>query len=130
MGNILAIMFAAFLTENVVLYQIWGVCPFLGVSTKRKNAVGMGLAVTAVIFISTLVTWLLYRFVLVPLNIIYLQILVFILVIASLVQILEMFLKKHLHHYIKHLASIYHLLQQTVLYLVLLMLVLIWHLLK
>lgn len=94
MGNIIAIAFAAFLVENVVLYQIWGVCPFLGVSTKRKNAVGMGIAVTLVIFVSTIVTWLLYKFVLVPLDIIYLQILVFILVIASLVQILEMFLKK------------------------------------
>ncbi len=94
MDNIIGIMFAAFLTENVILYQIWGVCPFLGVSTKRKNAVGMGIAVTAVIFISTIVTWLLYNFVLVPLEIIYLQILVFILVIASLVQMLEMFLKK------------------------------------
>lgn len=94
MENILSIAFAAFLIENVILYQIWGVCPFLGVSTKRKNAVGMGIAVTVVIFISTLVTWLLYKFVLQPLDIVYLQILVFILVIASLVQILEMFLKK------------------------------------
>lgn len=94
MGNIIGIMFGAFLTENVILYQIWGICPFLGVSTKRKNAVGMGLAVTVVIFLATLVTWLLYKFVLVPLDIIYLQILVFILVIASLVQIIEMFLKK------------------------------------
>ena len=94
MSNIIAIVFAAILTENVVLTQPWGICPFLGVSTKRKNAVGMGLAVTVVIFVSTLVTWLLYRFVLIPLNVIYLQILVFILVIASLVQILEMFLKK------------------------------------
>lgn len=94
MTGLIGIAFAAFLTENVILSQIWGVCPFLGVSTKRKNAVGMGLAVTLVIFVSTLVTWLLYNFVLIPLGITYLQILVFILVIASLVQMLEMFLKK------------------------------------
>lgn len=94
MSNLLAIAFAAFLTENVVLYKIWGVCPFLGVSTKRSNAIGMGVAVTVVIIIATVVTWLLYNYVLIPFDIIYLQILVFILVIASLVQILEMFLKK------------------------------------
>lgn len=94
MGNIIGIIFAALLTENVVLFKPWGICPFLGVSTKRKNAVGMGLAVTVVIFIATIVTWLLYNYVLVPLEIDYLRILVFILVIASLVQMLEMFLKK------------------------------------
>ena len=94
MGNIIGIIFAALLTENVVLFKPWGICPFLGVSTKRNNAVGMGLAVTVVIFISTIVTWLLYNYILVPLKISYLRILVFILVIASLVQMLEMFLKK------------------------------------
>ncbi|MGM9900103.1 MAG: electron transport complex protein RnfA [Bacilli bacterium] len=94
MSNLITIAFAAFLTENVILSQIWGVCPFLGVSTKRKNAIGMGLAVTLVIFVATLITWLLYHYVLIPLNIVYLQILVFILVIASLVQMIEMFMKK------------------------------------
>lgn len=94
MSNLVTIAFAAFLTENVILSQIWGVCPFLGVSTKRKNAVGMGLAVTLVIFVSTVITWVLYNYVLIPLDIVYLQILVFILVIASLVQMIEMFLKK------------------------------------
>lgn len=94
MSNLFAIAFAAFLTENVILYKVWGVCPFLGVSTKRSNAIGMGIAVTLVIFISTLITWLLYNYILVPLEITYLQILVFILVIASLVQMLEMFIKK------------------------------------
>lgn len=94
MQNIIAIAFAAFLTENVILYQVWGICPFLGVSKKRSSAVGMGIAVTVVMFIATLVTWLLYNFVLIPLQISYLQILVFILVIASLVQIIEMFIKK------------------------------------
>ena len=94
MGNLLGIAFAAFLTENVILYKIWGTCPFLGVSKNKSSAVGMGLAVTFVILISTTVTWLLYNFVLKPLDITYLQILVFILVIASLVQIIEMFIKK------------------------------------
>jgi electron transport complex protein RnfA len=94
MSNLVSIAFAAFLTENVILYQIWGTCPFLGVSKKKSSAVGMGLAVTFVILIATTVTWLLYNYVLKPLEITYLQILVFILVIASLVQIIEMFIKK------------------------------------
>lgn len=94
MSNLLGLAFAAFLTENVILYKIMGLCPFLGVSTKRSNAVGMGIAVTLVIFVSTVVTWLLYNYILVPFDIAYLEVMVFILVIASLVQMLEMFLKK------------------------------------
>ena len=102
--KILLIAFAAFLTQNVILVQTLGICPFLGVSKKRSSAVGMGLAVIVVILVSTIVTWLLYNFVLCNpylmaidkeiFNLGYLQILVFILVIASLVQMLEMFLKK------------------------------------
>ncbi len=94
MKELLMIAFAAFLTENVILGRTWGICPFLGVSKKSKNAIGMGIAVTVVIVITTAVTWALYRFVLEPLNMGYLQILVFILVIASLVQMIEIFLKK------------------------------------
>lgn len=94
MKDLLIIAFAAFLTENVILGRTWGICPFLGVSKKQKNAVGMGLAVTVVIVITTTVTWALYNYVLKPLDMGYLQILVFILVIASLVQMLEIFLKK------------------------------------
>lgn len=94
MKELLVLAFTAFLTENVILYNVYGICPFLGVSKKKNSAVSMGLAVTIVILISSIVTWLIYHYVLVPLEIIYLQILVFILVIASLVQIIEMFIKK------------------------------------
>lgn len=94
MNDLMIIAFAAFLTENVILGHTWGICPFLGVSKNQKNAVGMGIAVTFVILITTAVTWLLYTYVLKPLELIYLQTLVFILVIASLVQMIEIFLKK------------------------------------
>ncbi|MBQ8293264.1 MAG: RnfABCDGE type electron transport complex subunit A [Bacilli bacterium] len=88
------IAFMAFLTENVVLYRFMGICPFLGVSKKKSSAIGMGLAVIFVIVLSSIVTWLLYHYVLKPLDLVYLRIIVFILVIASLVQIVEMFIKK------------------------------------
>lgn len=86
--------FTAFLTENVILYRFMGMCPFLGVSRKKSSAVGMSLAVLFVMLLSSIVTWLLYHYVLLPLDLIYLKIIVFILVIASLVQIVEMFIKK------------------------------------
>lgn len=92
--ELITIAFSAFLLENVILSQFFGICPFLGVSKKRSSAVGMGLAVTAVIVISAIVSWVLYKFVLVKFDLVYLQTIVFILVIASLVQILEMFIKK------------------------------------
>ena len=63
-GKILTIAFGAILTQNVILVQTLGICPFLGVSTKRKNATGMGLAVIVVILLSTIITWALYNFVL------------------------------------------------------------------
>ena len=94
MKDMIALAFGAMLIENVVLSQFFGICPFLGVSKKKSNAVGMGLAVTAVIVISSIVSWALYNFVLVKFDLVYLQTIVFILVIASLVQILEMFIKK------------------------------------
>ena len=88
------IAFMAFLTENVILYRFMGICPFLGVSKKKTSAIGMSLAVIFVIVLSTIVTWFLYHYVLEPLNLVYLKIIVFILVIASLVQIVEMVFKK------------------------------------
>ena len=84
---------AAFV-NNVVLSQFMGLCPFLGVSKKIDTAAGMGGAVIFVITISSFVTSIIYRFILVPVNITYLQTIVFILVIAALVQLVEMFLKK------------------------------------
>lgn len=92
--DLIKLAFTAFLIENVILSQTLGTCPFLGVSKKTKNAVGMGIAVTVVILLSSTVTWLLYKYVLVTFDMIYLKTLTFILVIASLVQILEMILKK------------------------------------
>lgn len=92
--DVLGIIFAALFANNFVLSQFLGICPFLGVSKKTNSALGMGLAVTAVMVITCVVTYPIYAFILKPLGIDYLNIIVFILVIASLVQILEMVLKK------------------------------------
>ena len=92
--DIFAIIIAALFANNFVLSQFLGICPFLGVSKKTGSALGMGLAVTAVMVITCVVTYPIYVFLLLPLGLEYLEILVFILVIASLVQILEMVLKK------------------------------------
>lgn len=83
------------LIDNVILSRFYGICPFLGVSKKSSSALGMGLAVTFVIVIATLITWPIYHFVLVKANIPYMDTITFILVIASLVQFLEMFIKKY-----------------------------------
>lgn len=90
----LAIIITAIFVNNIVFAQFLGICPFLGVSSKLTNAVGMGIAVTVVMVISTLVTSLLQNFVLVPLHIEYMQTILFILVIAALVQMLEIIMKK------------------------------------
>ena len=82
------------LVNNVVLSQFLGICPFLGVSKKIETAGGMGGAVVFVITIASFVTSLIYKFILLPLDVAYLQTIVFILVIAALVQFVEMFLKK------------------------------------
>ena len=87
---------AAFI-NNVVLSQFLGICAFLGVSKKTGTAAGMGAAVVFVITLSSLITGILYRFILVPLNVEYLQTIVFILIIAALVQFVEMALKKYSH---------------------------------
>lgn len=94
MGKLLMIAVASALVNNVVLSQFLGICPFLGVSKKVKTAAGMGGAVIFVITIASLVTSLIYQFVLEPTGFEYLQTIVFILVIAALVQFVEMFLKK------------------------------------
>lgn len=94
--KIILIAISAALVNNVVLSQFLGLCPFLGVSKNMKSAAGMGGAVIFVIAISSAVASLIYQFVLIPLHIEYLQTIVFILVIAALVQFVEMFLKKKL----------------------------------
>ena len=94
MKTLLLIAISSALVNNVVLSQFLGLCPFLGVSKKIKTAAGMGMAVIFVITISSLLTSVVYNFVLVPLNLTYLNTIVFILLIAALVQFVEMFLKK------------------------------------
>lgn len=95
MAEILMIMLAAILTENFIFIKFMGICPFLGVSDKADKAVGMSFAVIFVMTLSSAVTWVVYHFILVPLDIEYLQTIAFILIIASLVQFIEMFLKKY-----------------------------------
>ena len=94
MGNLILIAVGSALVSNVVLSQFLGICSFLGVSKKNETAVGMGGAVIFVITLASLVASLLYDFILEPLGFDYLKTIVFILVIAALVQIVEMFLKK------------------------------------
>ncbi len=94
--SLIAIFLAAILTENYVLNKFLGICPFLGVSKKLDTAVGMSCAVTVVMVIATAVTWPLYTFLLVPNGLGYLQTIVFILVIAALVQLLETALRKYM----------------------------------
>lgn len=93
MEYVYIIIFAVFV-NNVILSQFLGICPFLGVSTKVSTAAGMGAAVVFVMALSTVVTFLLQEFILVPLEIEFLQTIVFILVIAALVQMVEIILKK------------------------------------
>lgn len=94
MRELLMIAVGTAFINNVVLSQFLGLCAFLGVSKKMDTAAGMGGAVIFVITISSFVTALIYKFLLLPLNMTYLQTIVFILVIAALVQFVEMFLKK------------------------------------
>ncbi len=94
MKTLILILIASAIVNNVVLSQFLGLCPFLGVSKKVETAAGMGGAVIFVITISSFVASLIYKFILVPTGFEYLQTIVFILVIASLVQFVEMFLKK------------------------------------
>lgn len=96
MGNILAILITAILSDNYVLAKFLGICPFLGVSKKLDSALGMSVAVTFVMVLATAVTWPIQMFLLEPNDLAYLQTIVFILVIASLVQLVETFLKKFL----------------------------------
>ena len=92
--DLLIILISSSLVSNVVLSQFLGLCPFLGVSKKINTAAGMGTAVIFVITLASAVAGLIYKFILTPLDLKYLQTIVFILVIAALVQFVEMFLKK------------------------------------
>ena len=94
MTNLILIIITTALVNNVVLSQFLGICSFLGVSKQIKTSASLGAAVTFVIGIASAVAYFLYNFVLIPFNLTYLQTIVFILVIAALVQLVEMFLKK------------------------------------
>ena len=93
---LVGVFLAAILTENYILNKFLGICPFLGVSKKLNTAVGMSCAVTAVMVIATAVTWPVYTYVLVPNDLSYLQTIVFILIIAALVQLLEIMMRKYM----------------------------------
>lgn len=93
---LVAIFLASILTENYVLSKFLGICPFLGVSKKLDTALGMSVAVTFVMVLATAVTWPIYMYVLVPRQLEYLQTIVFILIIAALVQFVETVLKKYM----------------------------------
>lgn len=92
--ELFAILVSAILIKNYVLYYFLGICPFLGVSKKIDSALSMGLAVTFVMSITAVVSWIINHLILIPYNLDYLQIVSFILVIASLVQLVEMFIRK------------------------------------
>lgn len=93
-ANLITIFFTACIGNNIVLMRFIALCPFIGMSTDVDKSVGMGVAVIFVTFMATFVTYPIYKYILVPLNVGFLQLLVFILVIASLVQLVEFFLKK------------------------------------
>lgn len=92
--NLIVIFISAALINNFVLSQFLGICPFVGVSKKIDSGFSMGLAVTFVMVISSMVTWLIYHLILVPANLQILEYVAFILVIAALVQFVEMFIRK------------------------------------
>ncbi len=92
--KLLSIALGAILVNNFILVQFLGICPFMGVSKKMDTAVGMGIAVTFVMGIASAATWVINEFLLIPLELQYMQTVAFILVIAALVQLVEMFLQK------------------------------------
>lgn len=94
MVKIILIIISTVLVNNFVLARFLGICPFLGVSKKTETAIGMGMAVIFVITMAAAITWLVYMYILLPLNITFLQTIAFILVIAALVQFVEMVIQK------------------------------------
>ena len=91
---LISIFIASVLTENIILTKFLGICPFIGTSNKEKGAIGMGLSVTLVVFLSGIIVYLLYHYVLVPTETEYLRTVLFVLVIAAMVQSLDMIVKK------------------------------------
>lgn len=93
--NLAAIIFVAILANNIVLNQFLGVCPYLGVTKRIETSLGMGMAVIFVMTLAAIVTWIIFNYILYPLDLVYLRTIAFILVIASLVQLVEIVLKKN-----------------------------------
>jgi len=104
MGEILTIMVAAVLTENLVLTRFMGICPFMGVSERPSTAFGMGAAVTCVMTLSSAAAWAAHHFILAPFGLEYLRTVVFVLIIATLVGVMEMIMKKHFNALYKALG--------------------------
>jgi electron transport complex protein RnfA len=94
MGKFILLIISTVLVNNFVLARFLGICPFLGVSKKIETAIGMGMAVIFVITMAATFTWLIYMYILVPFQITYMQTIAFILVIAALVQFVEMVIQK------------------------------------
>ncbi|MFH1411215.1 MAG: electron transport complex subunit RsxA [Candidatus Omnitrophota bacterium] len=94
MTELIIIFIAASITNNFVLTYFLGICPFIGVSNKIESAVGLGIATTFVMTMAATVTWLIYHYILVPFGLVFLQYVTFIIVIASFVQFVEMFIRK------------------------------------
>jgi len=102
--DLFTIFMTSLITENVILTKFLGICSFLGSSNKEKNAIGMGISVTFVVLISTIITYLINKFILIPTNSTYLQTITFILVIACFVQITELIIKKYFKDLYKSLG--------------------------
>ena len=92
--NLVKIFITALLIDNVVILRFIALCPFIGMSSDEDKSIGMGLAVTFVVVLATCVTWPVYKFFLEPMGLVFLQILVFVLIIAALVQFVEFYFKK------------------------------------
>ena len=95
MENLLAIMISMILVNNFILTKFLGLCPFFGVSKNTKNALGMGAAVIFVMGIASMASWILYEYILIPLGLEFLKIITFILIIAALVQLVEIFIRRY-----------------------------------
>lgn len=93
--NLISLFITSFLTENIVLSKFLGICPFMGTSNKEKSALGMGISVTIVVLLSSIITYGIYYFILKPTNTVYLMTIMFIMVIASMVQIISLVLKRY-----------------------------------
>ena len=102
--SIFTIFITALVTENVILTKFLGICSFLGTSNKEKNAIGMGISVTFVVLVSTILTYLINKYILIPTNSTYLQTITFILVIACFVQITELVIKRYFKSLYKSLG--------------------------